>query len=78
MKRCGDCNARYGTAHATNCPKYLESLYKRIAELEAENVRLREWLSNLTEVDETHGYSRLTLSPTMIIKESKALLENTQ
>jgi len=40
MKRCGDCNARYGTAHATNCPKYLESLYKRIAELEADKQRL--------------------------------------
>ncbi|PNV83804.1 MAG: hypothetical protein C0610_16625 [Desulfobacteraceae bacterium] len=61
-----------------NDTEALQAAVDRIAELEAENVRLREWLSNLTEVDETHGYSRLTLSPTMIIKESKALLENTQ
>ena len=81
MKRCSDCNARYGTAHATNCPKYqlvriartLRENEERIAELEAE----LEKMHDLDSVVTAH-WDVLPLDFKLIYGANKEAMEDTQ
>ena len=54
-RQCISCGARYMTAHATNCPAYMENKNKRITELEAENAKLKAKLDTINSFFQSYA-----------------------